>query len=95
MQDIERTVTVGKWNRRRSFRIFGSFVMLEVVIPGCHCMTCFERLVDIVSTLRTKGIKYDILPLKPDGLMVQIDLNGAKDPIKYMADAIDLSITID
>jgi hypothetical protein len=67
---------------------------LTIVQPGCNCTQCLERIIEVTHTLMSKKITYYLIPKKPDGWAIAIELKGTEDPIKQTSDAIGLPIAV-
>jgi hypothetical protein len=90
----ETRVVVGKWTHPRKLTYMGGYIFLEVMIGGCNCPLCMEKMIDVGSTLKGKNIPYDLHKSPPDGWSIRIKGDGNINPMKTMSDAIGLEIRL-
>ena len=76
----ETQVVVGKWTHPRKLTSMGEYIFLEVMIRGCNCPLCMEKMINIGSTLKGKNIPYDLHKDTPDGWSIRINCNGTSNP---------------
>jgi len=95
------TVTVGTWQSPRLIRIFGSYLLLEVVRRDCGvCPTCLERVADTGHALKKKGVDYDFTKFTHGGADVWAirlelkNIKGVSSALKYLSEAIGLPVTL-
>jgi hypothetical protein len=96
--DERISVTVGNWQNSRQVRLFGSYIMLELVSSQCGvCPLCLQRVADTCHTLKNRGIDYDFVKMGENMWGVQVeykDMNDVTGALEYLSKAIELPVTL-